>query len=315
MKPVEKLKDHSMINKKHFIDASDNEVKNIVTKILNKTKYINHMQFINYLYKSVKKLIEFLDKHKISNVYVYKTKNFEIKSNKWIFDYVRYMFKHLKSKITFKLISSDKSDLKKLKNNDIVLFPDDCIYSGSQMRNNIRDFMESYDNLYKEGNKTNKNLIYLYILSPFISSSGIHLMKINIEKNQKLNYKLIICKHISIDKYLINKYLTVDEIRKMESYYPNISLDKIKKLSEDRYLSDFSGIFLIYFNHKLADFASTITLFYMGVVPNKHNKKILKSRKPTDVPKLQIIPLINNCDYTKLKINVHKPICPKPPYK
>ena len=65
MKPIEKLKDHSMINKKHFIDASDNEVKNIVTKILNKTKYINHMQFINYLYKSVKKLIEFLDKHKI----------------------------------------------------------------------------------------------------------------------------------------------------------------------------------------------------------------------------------------------------------
>ena len=64
---------------------------------------------------------------------------------------------------------------------------------------------------------------------------------------------------------------------------------------------------------------STITLFYMGVVPNSYNKRILKERtkkgnRNGNLP-LQIIPLIKNCNYTPKNINVNYPICPHPPYK
>jgi hypothetical protein len=87
---------------------------------------------------------------------------------------------------------------------------------------------------------------------------------------------------------------------------------------DDLYSIEFNK-FLVYFNHKLADYASTITLFYMGVVPNSHNKRILHERTKKgningNLP-LQIIPIINNCNYTRKNINVNYPICPHPPYK
>jgi len=57
MKPIEELKDHSLINKKEFINASDINIRPIVKKILDKTKYVNHLEFIENLYKSIKKLL------------------------------------------------------------------------------------------------------------------------------------------------------------------------------------------------------------------------------------------------------------------
>lgn len=293
MKLLEKLKDHSLINTSKFIKASDIKVRKIVKKILDNTKYINYKEFIKNLNISIKDLLYYLKFKKLKTAYVYKSIKFNTKSNGWIYNYIKKMFKYLKSNIKLKLINLN--NIKKLKNNDIVIFPDDCIYSGLQMSSNINKFIK----LKK------KNLIY--ILTPYISSFGINNIKNTIGKKNKLK----ICKHVNIDKYLIYKYLKINEIAKIEGFYSNLE----KKLLNDKYISKFRNVYLLYFNHKLADFISTITLFYMGVVPNNYNKRALIYRTENTIPKLQIIPLINNCNYKKIKINVNNPICPKPPYK
>jgi len=104
----------------------------------------------------------------------------------------------------------------------------------------------------------------------------------------------------------------------MESYYSNLHPKDIINDDDDLYSIEFQN-FLVYFNHKLADYASTITLFYMGVVPNSYNKRILhertkKGNRNGNLP-LQIIPLIKNCNYNRKNINVNYPMCPHPPYK
>jgi len=88
------------------------------------------------LYKSVKDLLKKLKENKKQVFYVYKTKNFENKSNGWIYKYLRYMMNYLAPNI--KIVLIDKN-FKKLIDDDFIILTDDCIYTGNQMRNNVRD--------------------------------------------------------------------------------------------------------------------------------------------------------------------------------
>ena len=92
----------------------------------------------------------------------------------------------------------------------------------------------------------------------------------------------------------------------MNNYYPRVKLmdnDSARRYFEDKQL--------VYFQHKLADGTSTISLFYKGLVSNKHNLEILSNYTEDDFDKLMIYPLINNCTYSKHFVNQ----CPFPPYK
>jgi hypothetical protein len=294
-------------NIKEFIKKSDKKIRHIVKKIIDNTTYISFKEFKKQLVKSFKKFIKYIKKLKINIVYVYKTKNFENKSNGWIYYLFTSYLKTIKNNIKFILISDEKLNL--LNNNDLLLITDDCIYSGHQMKSNL------INNIGKN-KKINVSLL-IYILCPYISSYGINAITYK-EHLIEFNYKIIIGYHKKLDKYLCRNFLSQEEIKLMKSYYSNLNLKDVVNDDDDLYYIEFDG-FLVYFNHKLADYASTITLFYMGVVPNNYNKKILKERtkngnKNGNLP-LQIIPLINNCNYNIININVNYPICPYPPYK
>ena len=185
---------------------------------------------------------------------------------------------------------------------------DDCIYSGMQMQSNIKDLSK---------NKELKTKLIIYVLCPYISSFGIKAITYK-EDQEEFNYKVIIGLHTKLDKYLSRNFITLEEIKLIKSYYSNLLPKDMINDDDDLYSIEFDT-FLLYFNHKLADYASTVTLFYMGVVPNSYNKKILKERTKNgnrngNLP-LEIIPLIKNCNYNIKNINVNYPICPIPPYK
>ena len=224
---------------------------------------------VSYLYNyfiSFKKFIKYIKKLKTNIVYVYKTKNFENKSNGWIYYLFTSYLKTIKNNINFILISDEKLNL--LKNNDLLLITDDCIYSGHQMKSNL------INNIGKN-KKTDVSLL-IFILCPYISSYGINAITYK-EHLTEFNYKIIIGYHKKLDKYLCRNFLSQEEIKSMESYYSNLNLKDVVNDDDDLYYIEFDG-FLVYFNHKLADYASTITLFYMGVVPNNYNKRILKRK-------------------------------------
>lgn len=301
--------DHSFneINIKSFIKASDKKVRPIVKKIIENTTYISFKEFKNTMIKSFKEFIKNMKEEKKKIVYVYKTKNFKNKSNYWIYTYLyKYIMKE-NLKLKLKLIS--KKDIKLLKENDTVIMTDDCSYSGMQLQTNIIRNLGKYKNL--------KTFLNIYILCPYMSSFAIKAITYK-EDEDELNFKVKIGYHKKLDKYISSNFLTTEEIKIINSYYSNLHPKDMINDDDDLYSINFSNFF-VYFNHKLADYASTISLFYMGVMPNTYNKKILTKRtkdgnKNGNLP-LQIIPLIKNCNYNTTNINVNYPFCPHPPYK
>lgn len=301
--------DHSLdkMNIRRFIKESDRKVRDIVKKIIENTTYISFKEFRRVLFKSFREFIDDMKREKRRIVYVYKTEKWKNKSNKWIYLLLKNYIK--KEKENLKLILISKTKLKSLKSNDTVIITDDCSYSGMQMQGNlIRDFGKY---------KNPKTLLRIYILCPYMSSYAVKAITYK-EHEKEFNYNVKIGYHKKLDKYLSSNFLKPEEIRVMESYYSNLHPKDMINDDDDLYSIEFQN-FLVYFNHKLADYASTITLFYMGVVPNSYNKRILhertkKGNRNGNLP-LQIISLIKNCNYNRKNINVNYPICPHPPYK
>ena len=130
---------------------------------------------------------------------------------------------------------------------DIIVFIDDCIYSGMQMADNVSNIKNP---------KKLKNLI-IFILCPYISSISFDLIKKYFEYNDDLyekNFKLIFNKY-SIDLPHIQDYLNEEEIDIINEYIDY----------------DVNNSYLIYFDHKLADQLSIITSIYSGYLLNKKN--------------------------------------------
>jgi hypothetical protein len=149
------------------------------------------------------------------------------------------------------------------------------------------------------------------------------------EMEKEYHYNLHIGSHKKIDEYLITEVLTFREIELLSEYYPQLNPE------EDKYNSNLENIYFFYFNHKLGDLHSTLTLLYMGVIANSFNQKQLIIRREflykmmrNDMEKadeklreemerrfkLQIIPLIKNCNYVYKYSNIDtkNPICPPP---
>lgn len=282
-------KTHNIIEykKQQFIYNCDKEVREIIEKVLNNTIHISFETFMTYLIQNFKKIIKFNRK---CSLYIYITEDFIEKSNYWIYQLLNYY----KSSFGFKgdlIIISSLNDLR-LKNNDIILIPDDCIYSGEQLR------------LIVEEMTNNRNLkLNIHLFISFMTNKGLDKIKNEFSNNSNLdNCKLYLPYYIyNIDKS-INNYLSDKEIKILENYYS----------------IDMNNRYLIYFDHKMPDYYSTVPLIYSGIVANSKNKELLfqiRKNKKIDLKKdLDYIQFINKTDEIR-NINVLEPEIIKPPYK
>lgn len=282
-------KTHNIIEykKQQFIYNCDKEVREIIEKVLNNTIHISFETFMTYLIQNFKKIIKFNRK---CSLYIYITEDFIEKSNYWIYQLLNYY----KSSFGFKgdlIIISSLNDLR-LNNNDIILIPDDCIYSGEQLR------------LIVEEMTNNRNLkLNIHLFISFMTNKGLDKIKNEFSNNSNLdNCKLYLPYYIyNIDKS-INNSLSDKEIKILENYYS----------------IDMNNRYLIYFDHKMPDYYSTVPLIYSGIVANSKNKELLfqiRKNKKIDLKKdLDYIQFINKTDEIR-NINVLEPEIIKPPYK
>lgn len=307
-------------NIERFLRECDDKIRPIIRKIIENTKYISFREFMRSLFKSVKDLNDVLMKMDKKIIYLYECR---CKCNRWIFKYFNRMIKYLNPEIKVKVINDR---YKNFKDDDFIILPFDCLQTGFQITKNTKILCN---------NNKKKKRIDIYVLSPFMSSYGIFNMK-DKEMEREYHYKLHIGTHKKIDEYLITEVLTFKEIELLSNYYPQIS-------PEDKYDSNLDNIYFFYFNHKLGDLHSTLTLLYMGVIANTYNRKQLQERidfyqfgkyrkinedereeierqnylRKKDMErgfKLQVIPLIKNCNYVYKyeNINTQNPICPPP---
>jgi len=282
-------KTHNIIEfkKQQFIYNCDKEIRKIIEKVLNNTIHISFETFMTYLIQNFKKIIKFNRK---CTLYIYITEDFIEKSNYWIYQLLNYYKSSFGFKGNFIIISS-LNDLR-LKDNDIILIPDDCIYSGEQLR------------LIVEEMTNNRNLkLNIHLFISFMTNKGLDKIKNEFSNNSNLdNCKLYLPYYIyNIDKS-INYYLSDKEIKILENYYS----------------IDMNNRYLIYFDHKMPDYYSTVPLIYSGIVANSKNKELLfqiRKNKKIDLKKdLDYIQFINKTDEIR-NINVLEPEIIKPPYK
>ena len=156
-----------------FLKECDICIKPIIKKILENTKYISFIEFMSSFFSSVKNLNDELVKIDKKIIYLYECR---CKCNKWIFKYFYRMIKFLNPEIKIKLINDR---YKNFKDDDFIILPFDCLYTGFQITKNTK--------ILCNNNKRKKNII-IYVLSPYMSSYGIFNMK-NKEMEKEYNYK------------------------------------------------------------------------------------------------------------------------------
>lgn len=317
-----------------FYDAIDIPIlKPIVKKIIDNTKYVSFEEFKKQLELNVVEYYnEYKNFHKTGRpIFIYSTKgkdvpggvlksNIQYKSNDWCFNFVFNKMTELASEdgISVESIFKITDDNPRLKEDDIIIFTDDCVYSGIPLGSLINTYAV-YKNRYK-----------FYVLIPYASNNGIQRIedryndarvdgkkeKRNLSSDIKGNSQnkkakmggnkgLFFSNFVKIP--YIKDYLIQDEIEKIQGYYP------LGYFQEDTYL--------VYFNHKLANYYEVPTLVYLGVVPNIKNANLFLSPKfkdfITNSEEIEIKPIISNCSHYKKNINPNSPTCPYPypPYE
>lgn len=257
-----------------YIDASPDEIKNVLTKLFDNTIHISYKTLKFILTQNFKELIFYCKKNNITTLSIfldYTTKyNIIHKSNFWIIQhFIKYIKDNSISDFFIDFIYN-KQDIYYLDtNNRLILLLDDCIYTGLQMKHILED-------IYKYSKDKHFNI---YLLVSCISLDAIKLLKDDDKHN-----KLFLSKNI-ITIHKLSKYV-----------YSN---DELKLLGKDRYL--------IYFDHKLPDIVSTYTNIYNGYVYKKNFK--IDDYITND---LTIIPVIKNCGLDEKKSTAIQ--CPEPPY-
>jgi hypothetical protein len=297
-----------------FLDACHPSVKNICVKIFLNTIHISFETFLTQLNINVADIFNFITPKRPIFILIDKftVDNYKFKSNYWLYTYVQNYIKYKTSNNNNNIILIDDLDDKRLIDNDLIILVDDCVYSGLQMSFTLKNLKNK-----------NKLKLKIFLLIPFITTGGynkIYNAIISIPDLKKY-CNVYLNKHYNLISP-IKDFLTTNEIKLINKFYGN--------------LQNFNYSYLIYFDHKLADTASTLTLFYLGFIPNKKNQKFfeelfkivdydLKNNITNNFYKkynnfinskdFDIIPVINNCqNYTK-KLDIWSPKCPYPPYK
>jgi hypothetical protein len=306
------------VNKKKFIAASAPDARNAIRKFIKVTKHISFETFINYINQNLQDVVEQLEEDRPIFVYIDDNlPNHKMKSNYWLYLYINQLATQKYNKTVHELTHLNK---RVIKDNDIILLVDDCLYSGTQMAQTV----------LKIDNPKRKRLHFI-VFVPFLSHAGCN----NVEEAFYMNNELDGCtislsKHVSYIKPLAD-YMNEDEYISIIKYYKDYQ-GKTFRLFMDAE-EDLSK-YPIYFDHKLADSLSTFPKIYGGLVPNEHNLKLVKDidllskelsqsevkpnreewnqRMTALKNRFQIIPMITHCE----NINKYDEYaCPVPPYK
>ena len=160
---------------KKFIQAADESVRTICKKIIDNTLYVSFEKTLIELNKRIEEYYKKYSRFHIENkrpVFIFnETQRYYIhKSNYWFSQYIIFKFNELFKDTGIEIISLSSDNIKNknpiLTQDDIIIFSDDCVYSGQQFSTTIYGF-STVGMLYR-----------FYILVLYGSHQGIDRIKI-----------------------------------------------------------------------------------------------------------------------------------------
>lgn len=301
----------------NFKRNCDPRVRRVINKLIEKTLYVPFDIFIVQLNNTIDAYINtYRNKHTQGRRPIFICEEAD-PTKKWLYNYVTTYFIENLSGCEVKFIPAypgrNADEIKKsygLQSDDIIIFVDDCMYSGGHIGSLIDMFRHI------------KKTVNFYILVPYGSKKAKQYIeyKYNYESSVRTLYsskrqrttsssdsKLIFCKETFL-YHSMTDIISLDGLDLLSQYYPqsllNTHLD--------------SSLSLIYFDHKLADYSSVPAIIYLGVVANNKNADYFRTHSlrsianfPEFSSNLDIIPLINNCSNFTSDINLEIPMCPR----
>ena len=204
-------------NIKKFIKLCDTYIKSVCEKLIENSFYISLYEFLLIIKANVYNLIsnyindEDFESH---TIYIYSVNLND--NNKWINLYVANLIKYITNfNISITFINSN-DEISSIKPNDIVLFVDDCYYTGNELKNIIKKTYRFWNDKIK-----------FIVLVPYISNEAIRVIK---KSFNKFNLNFAKYKKIIIP---VKKFIDKKEIKLLNYYYDN--------------QIDFSDTYMIYF--------------------------------------------------------------------
>jgi len=144
--------DHSLNPKQvqKFITASEPDVRSICKKILDITMHISFEFFLKRLNICINELFTILNPNR--PIFVYMKITYNYKSEHWL---CIYLNEYIKFKFSRDITIINSINTDNIINNDIIIFIDDCIYSGNNIGLNIRSINNK--DIIDNGFNTKKN--------------------------------------------------------------------------------------------------------------------------------------------------------------
>jgi hypothetical protein len=296
-----------------YAELYKDENKQFIKNVL---KSVVHIPFDKFLNDSIEQVNEFNEKIGdkkyifvigVNNDVGSSDTNFNIyKSNLWMF---MLMYEHLKNK-PYDIILNLKIAIKLYDNKYDYLIMDDCMYSGTQivdevlyksasetLFNHPDSFIVREDLFDRTLIKKVKKIVNVHLVVPYISSIA-NLKLVGLEVITSLNI-------IKYNKYVVNAFnaiLKIDDLDKLYNLYQNfiqINTDDLIPIFFDHKISDlFSTIELILIKGQVLDDASKRLVFIDACEYNKNDN-----------------PYYENFNYNEKNFNYKKLYCPQPPYK
>ncbi len=263
---------------KKYIKLYKKENRDLIDTIIKNLQYISFEEFKKQLHAQITRFNLYCEENRISKyIFVfgvgsnngYSPNDFDLfKSNLWVF---LLAYNHLKVKPYDIVLNLNIAIRLYLPNINDFLIVDDCSYSGLQLvdsilKNAIPELLYNYENAYVVISE--QQIMYdpvldkkcnIHLLIPYMST--VALKKIN---DFEITCGFCIIKYIS---KIVKTYGDIlDESR----------LKKINEMYKNFYAPFFGELVPIFFQHKIADFVSTIDLILIkGQVLDDPTKKFV----------------------------------------
>lgn len=304
--------------KEEFINLCDKSVQASIRKLLDNTRYVSFEEFKQRIDDNIPELLTLCKGHETVYFYVMgypdskkdNPYNFELlseKSNYWVFQILEDLIQQEKYQDKYKFkFEMLHSGTKEVPENAFIIMLDDCMYSGMQMDTQLSNLLTEI-----------KLKCSIHIFVPFATKQAITRVKyvLKLYRFHTKPVTLTFSKNtVILDT--VDDLLTDEDIAQIESIYDHTFT--------------VLGRTLVYFDHKLADDTSTVTLIYSGLIANSANRTILSeiwslrskkldsdqytSERDKLIQQLQYHEFIDNCIGVR-NFDQECPLCPYPPYK
>lgn len=247
-------KNAKAINIKQIVNASADDAKNAMIKLINATKFISYNFLVFCIQQNFMKVLSLYKKNRIFLYIDVKKKNLKSESYYWIYNILNQIHK---------LEIVERLEDKRINDDSIIILLDDCM-------NHEEHLAKRIENITYSGKNKLTFLLFIPLISNIFISKVYHKFKQNTHINM-FHCNLVFSKIITPlsqteirDEYGNTISFTKEDAKHLSKYYIDLNSDAIM-----------NG-FAVHFDDKIDNTNSIFSHIYYGLIPNNNNLKLQK---------------------------------------